>query len=277
MDDASFIRYLAAKRAIDDRSINRLVWEEMVSRTPDAPRVAEIGAGIGTMVERVVADGQLAPRSWTLVDEQPGLLEEARRRLGSSVPFPRELVAAPLEAWLATRPPPFELVVASAFLDLVDTRRVLPLLLPLASHGGLFYFPITFDGLTALEPEIDPGLDRQIMDAYHRTMDERTVAGRPSGDSRCGRHLLTLLPAAGSRIIETGSSDWIVLPRDGDYPGDEAFFLRCILGFFEESLSRRREIAGPDLGRWLAARRGQVDRGELVLIAHQLDVLACAG
>jgi hypothetical protein len=274
LDDAAFIRYLSAKSPIDDRSINLRIWEAMVARVPADPRVAEIGAGIGTMVDRAVRDGRLRPRGWTLVDAQPGLLEEARQRLGDRVPFPVELVPAPLDEWLSSRPGGFDLVVASAFLDLVDVRRVLPRLLPLAAPGRPFYFPITFDGLTALEPGIDAALDRAIIDAYHLTMDERLIDGAPSGDSRSGRHLLTLLPAAGYRVLEAGSSDWVVLPRDGRYPGDEAFFLECILAFFEESLSGRADVDQVGLRWWLASRRAQISRGELVFIAHQLDLLA---
>jgi hypothetical protein len=107
-------------------------------------------------------------------------------------------------------------------------------------------------------------------------MDERVVDGLRSGDSRCGRHLLTLLPRCGYKIIEAGSSDWIVHPRGGGYPADERFFLSCILDFFEESLAARSDLEAGELRRWLHARREQLDAGELVFLAHQLDVLASA-
>ena len=54
----------------------------------------------------------------------------------------------------------------------------------LARPGGLFYFSINFDGVTALEPQIDAHLDDEIMRLYHRSMDERVTGGRVSGDSR---------------------------------------------------------------------------------------------
>jgi len=55
----SFIRYLAAKKTVDDRALNAHVWNTLVNAlpvtTPERPlRVLEVGAGIGTMVERVV-------------------------------------------------------------------------------------------------------------------------------------------------------------------------------------------------------------------------------
>ena len=273
MQDASFIRYLAAKRTVDDRALNRRVWEAMV-RGVERPRVLEIGGGIGTMVERVVDDGRLAPRSWTLMDAQASLIAEAERRLAGKVPFPVEPAAAELAAFLETAFEPFDLVVANAVLDLFDPSRILPRMTRLSRPGGLFLFSITFDGLTALEPAIDRSLDQRIVDLYHATMDQRIIDGEASGDSRCGRHLLTLLPRFGYTILEAGASDWVVYPRGGRYPADEKFFLSCILDFFEESLSGRPELGPGELARWLAERRRQLRSRQLVFIAHQLDVLA---
>jgi len=275
MDEASFIRYLAAKKTVDDRALNRRVWDAMISRVGSlSPRVIELGGGIGTMIERAVADPALHPGSWTLIDSQQLLVEEARRRLGGSVPFEMKLLSADVVDFIQRNVDEFDLVIAHAFLDLFDPSRLLPGIRRLARPSGSFLFSITFDGFTAWEPEIDPSLDRRIVDLYHRTMDERMVAGIPSGDSRCGRHLLTLLPRYGYRIMESGSSDWIVHPRDGGYPADERYFLSCILGFFEESLSRSPELDSGELSDWLEARRAQLAAGELVFIAHQLDVLA---
>jgi SAM-dependent methyltransferase len=271
--DASFIRYLAAKRTVDDRALNRRVWDAMVSRV-ERPRVLEIGGGIGTMIERVVDDGRLAPRSWTLVDAGAALIAEAKRRLMGKIPFPVELIAAELDSYVDAGPGPFDLVVANAVLDLFDPPRILPRMARLCRPGGLFLFSITFDGLTALEPEIDPALDRKIISLYHATMDERVVDGRVSGDSKCGRHLLTLLPRCGYRILEAGSSDWIVHPRGDGYPADEEFFLSCILDFFEESLATRPELAPGELSGWLTRRREQVRVHTMAFVAHQLDVLA---
>jgi hypothetical protein len=275
MDDASFIRYLSAKKTVDDRALNRRVWEAMTGRVaPLSPRVLELGGGIGTMVERAAADAALQPRSWTMVDGQASLVNEARRRLAGMRRFPVELVCADVLDFIRRVSEPFDLVVANAFLDLFDPADIVPKLLPLAHPSGCFLFSITFDGLTALEPEVDPDLDRRVIDLYHRNMDERVVEGRPSGDSRCGRHLLTLLPRCGYRIVEAGASDWIVHPRDGGYPADEAWFLSCILGFFEESVAGRAGLDPGELERWLRVRRAQLAAGKLVLVAHQMDVCA---
>jgi SAM-dependent methyltransferase len=279
MDTESFIRYLAAKKSVDDRALSRRVWHAMISAVRIAspqrgPRVLELGGGIGTMVERVIDEGSLRPGSWTLIDAQPVLVAEANRRLAGRAPFPVELIAAKLDSFLASAFQPFDLVIANAFLDLLDPQRALPPISELGRPDGLFLFSSTFDGLTVFEPEIDRELDDQVFGLYHRSMDERIVDGLRSGDSRCGRHLLTLLPRCGYRIVEAGSSDWIVHPQGGRYPADERFFLSCILDFFEESLTPRAALDPAEFRRWLRARREQLDAGVLVFLSHQLDVLA---
>ncbi len=56
----SFIRYLAAKKSVDDRALNQHVCQSL-NRTLSQPdyqraplKVLEIGSGIGTMLERLL-------------------------------------------------------------------------------------------------------------------------------------------------------------------------------------------------------------------------------
>jgi hypothetical protein len=171
----------------------------------------------------------------------------------------------------------WDLIVAHAVLYLLPIPVVLPDLLALARPGGLLYLTITFDGATILQPEIDRALDDQIEALYHRTMDERLTAGRPSGDSRSGRHLIGHLRAAGATVLAAGASDWVVLAGPDGYPADEAFFLRFIVETMRGALRGHPELDAGRFAAWIAERHAQIDRSELVYIAHQLDVLARAG
>ena len=107
----------------------------------------------------------------------------------------------------------YDLIVAHAFLDLVDLDSALHKLLTLVRPGGLFYFTLNFDGATIFEPQIDPALDQQIEELYHQTMDLRQPGSRPSRMSRTGRRLLVSLTRAGLTILRAGSSDWVIHPR----------------------------------------------------------------
>ena len=94
------------------------------------------------------------------------------------------------------------------------------------------------------------------------------------GDSRAGRHLFSHLQKAGAEVLSAGASDWVVHSVNGKYPADETYFLYFILHFFEESLTGHAELNEVAFANWLKERRAQIERGELVYIAHQMDFLA---
>lgn len=282
--ETDFTRYLAAKKSIDDRSLNRNVFEslrrEIQMRQPRPPlSVLEIGAGIGTMIERLrewgLSDGAA---TITAIDADAGNIEEARRRLSSKTGG-IELEAIDVFEFARREQGRrrWDVVVAHAFLDLVDVPALLPLVRGLLSDEGLLYATINFDGVTSLEPEIDPALDRQIEALYHQTMDERLVSGRRSGDSRTGRRLFGQLETAGFRLVDAGGSDWVIFPRAHAYADDDAYFLHCIIHTLHEALRDHHLLDSAAFAHWIDERHGQVERGELVFIAHQLDVLATWG
>ena len=81
-----FIRYLAAKKGLDDRSLNRQVWDHLARAVRDRPdsaplRVLEVGCGIGTMVERLLDRGLLTRAAYTGIDVEAGCIRAAAQRL----------------------------------------------------------------------------------------------------------------------------------------------------------------------------------------------------
>lgn len=292
----SFPRYLLAKRTVDDRALNLAVYRSLQSNLPARPslRITEAGAGTGTMLRRLLQWGLFERADYTVVDESAENIATAREWLprwaqqgGLQVEESgeglrlfddrREVRAHPVASdifeFIASKPPPADLLIAHAFLDLLPLPGSLGPLFSLIKPRGLAWLTLNFDGVTLFEPVIDPDLDAQILDLYHRTMDERLTRGIPSGDSRTGRHLFAYLRQAGAEILEAGASDWVVFPRLGQYPGDEAYFLHFVLHFFEDSLTGCPALDPQRFAGWLAARHAQVERGELVYIAHQVDFL----
>ncbi|MCX5889375.1 MAG: class I SAM-dependent methyltransferase [Deltaproteobacteria bacterium] len=284
-EEFSFIRYLAAKKNLDDRSLNRHVRETLArhlleTRKTPPLRVLEVGCGIGTMLERLL-DWQLLPEAaYTGIDFHPDNIAEARARFrryaasrGADLSVAAEFEAMDLFDFLAREQgrAAWDLIVAHAFLDLVDLEATLPGLLALLAEGGFFYFTLNFDGATVFEPSIDPDLDRLIETLYHRSMDERRVDGRPAGSSRTGRRLFAHLNAAGATLLAAGSSDWLVFPGADGYPGDEAYFLHFIIHTIQQALTGHPELPEADFRAWVAQRQVQVQRRELIYLAHQLD------
>ncbi|PCR89611.1 hypothetical protein [Natrinema ejinorense] len=290
-----FQRYLRAKRTVDDRALDRRLVEQLRERLAirnearEGPLcVLEIGAGIGTMVTRflewdVLPVGEIR---YTAVDLQSDNVTELRRQLrtwaddrpvsvsGTDVltlegPDRRievEPVVAEAVTYADRAATASDLLVGAAVLDILELEGLGPLLGALAP-GGLYYFPITFDGATRFRPPhpADPDVERY----YHDHMD-----AKPGGSSRAGEDVLVRLQGMdGVSLLGVAGSDWVVRPVDGSYPGDEAYFLRHILATVEEAVG---EISGEEfegLEEWLARRRAQVDAGELLYLTHQLDVL----
>lgn len=279
MRDYSFTRYLAAKKTVDDRALNQHVWQTLVQSLPTATqqapyRVLEIAAGTGTMVERLVERGLLTHAIYTAIDMDPANIAQARQGLQHLPAQVRlELEAIDVFDFVAREESEqyYDLLIAHAFLDLMNLPTILPLLFSRLSPGGLFYFTINFDGATILQPTIDPAFDAQVDRLYNRTMDERITEGKPSGDSQTGRHLFSQLRAAGADILAAGSSDWVVFAGTEGYPGDEAYFLHFIVDSIHQALKAHPELDAQQFEDWIAQRHAQVEDGTLVYIAHQLD------
>lgn len=300
--DGRYLRYLAAKKSVDDRAMNRHVLEQLErtlgqSEPGRPPEVLEIGMGSGAMLERLVCRGVLRSARYEGIDLIPDHIGEAERLLpfwasgqgfvqvnepaAAERCFERgadrlavRFEAADVHEFIAREQgrESRELLISHAFLDLVDTNRLLPGLLSLLRPGGLLYLTMNFDGLTILEPPVDPALDQTIVDLYHGTMDNRVIDGRPSGDSRTGRHLLGRLGEQRVEIIAAGSSDWVVHPTGG-YPQDEAYFLHFIIDLIASSLKGHPALHPGQFSRWIDTRHSQIEQGTLIFIAHQIDIL----
>ena len=300
-DDAEntlYPRYLAAKKGIDDRSLNSHVWETLRQALPQTAghekfRILEIGAGIGTMFARLVDRGLLnGPAEYLATDSDAGHLRAARGylsqwaadrghvlswqderhgRLRSDHTEVSLLLDHVSAEELAKRSPaigPFHLLIAHAVLDLVDFPAVLPPLLTHLTAGGLACLTCNFDGETVFLPEFHGMEEEEIIRRYHASMEKRL-----SGASRTGRRLLAYLQRPGLELLAAGSSDWVVHPRGGRYSGDEAFFLHAIIATVERQLAGENDPPS-DLADWADLRHRQIEAGELSFLARHLDLLA---
>lgn len=294
-----FQRYLDAKRSVDDRSLDRRLWRQLGTALSTAAddegpfRLLEVGAGVGTMVERAV-EWDLLPEGrdvvYTAVDVQtentdaiPDRLadwadgrsvETTERAGGVDLVWPERTVAVEpvttdATGFVAGTDRSWDLLVGMAVLDVIGLDE-LPTLLSGLAPGGHWYFPITFDGGTRFTP--DHPADDAVEREYHGHMDTKE-----GGDSRAGQHALARLRETDEATVSgVAGSDWVVYPDGSGYPGDEAYFLRYVLGTVEEALGevdRGADLDDDSLDDWLRTRREQVASGELVYVTHQLDLL----
>jgi hypothetical protein len=287
----SFPRYLLSKQSVDDRALNKDVLSALKANLPSQPiRIIEVGAGIGTMLRRLIRWDVIKLAEYVMVDEMRENIDYASewipqwaKEMGLSVErhgaehfriydesrdVQIRLEQADVFDFIQRNQDPANILIAHAFLDLLPMPGSLTKLLSLTNR--LAWLTINFDGLTVFEPIIDVDLDEKLERLYHETMDTRPTGG----DSRSGRNLFNHLRGAGAQILAAGASDWVVHAVNGRYPDDEAYFLNFILHFFEESLTGQTGLDKETLMDWIKNRRAQIERGELVYIAHQIDFLA---
>src|ERR1700735_354989 len=167
-----YARYLAAKTTVDDRALNRQVLAELGRLMPaGAPRVLEVGAGLGTMVARLMDWDAIVAGEYILLDADRQLLDRSRQWLRDWAaarglrcdPLPDglrvgdlrvRLLHAELGSYLeAAHGAPADVLIANAVLDLVDVPAVLPGLLRLLVPGGVYWFTINYDGESIFRSE----------------------------------------------------------------------------------------------------------------------------
>ncbi|WP_373188998.1 class I SAM-dependent methyltransferase [Halolamina sp.] len=272
------VRYLEAKRTVDDRALSDRVRERLLAALPAAPTVLDAGCGTGAMLQRLHEWGVTAGR-YHGVDRGAGVVEFARedrpkilRRTGATVTeIESGFAVEELEATFETGDA-FEqfsdrsgadLFVAAAFADLVPIGRLVDIAAQVLRPGGLAYFPITFDAGTVFIP--DHPVDEAVEQAYHQAIDTN-----PGRDVRAGRRLTAMLQAREGDLVAMDASDWVVRPMENGYPTDEAAFLDTILRFVEDALADEGIEGFED---WLATRRGQLAASQLTYVAHQYDLL----
>ncbi len=303
MQEYNYTRYLASKKSVDDRALNRHVWSKLVkslsgTRHGRPLRILELGAGIGTMVERVVDWGLISGAEYTAIDISKENINEARHRLSMwatdkdlPMTWRRDEIAViqtekadfsislkimdVYDFFLKEKPVNhWDLLIAHAFMDLINVDELLPKFCAVLKSGGILYLSLNYDGETIFLPTLETHLDEHIIGLYHQSMDARVIHGKRSGNSKAGRYLFDRLGAVGAEVLAVGSSDWIVHPKRGKYPEDEKYFLHFIVHTLYQELKQNPLLDSPSFHNWMQKRHAQIENGELIYIAKQLDFLA---
>ncbi len=258
--------------------MNPTVWQQMLHAVADSEgdplRIAEIGAGTGTMIDRLREWGVLDPATlrgrrvqydaWEMNADTAALLK-ARVEGTAEIHVGRVHVGDVRERRSDEQ---FDLVIANAVLDLFAPSVMADLIDAMLTPSGLLYASIVFDGVTLMEPTIDPAVDAEVLQLYHRSMTQGF-----------GRRHVWALHDAGFDIRGIGSSDWIIPPRREGPTEDERILVETILEMMEHSVTEQITNGGEsainvnDLSRWITLRREQLHRGALLFEAHQLDFL----
>jgi hypothetical protein len=290
----SYPKYLSAKEEVDEKALNERVLrrflDELCQRTDGRPQILEVGGGTGAMLRRLMSRLEDTPKQeleYTLVEERKSNVDAAQSALrawaqrneydlqkegsyhyllqNSQLDRIRvEFLVGDFFEYAARREERFDAIIAQAVLDLVDLGRTFQDLRALLRDRGLWYLPMHFDGLTAFEPSIDPSVDQSILRSYHKSM----------AQPQTGRRILSTLREGKSSLLKVGSSDWIVHSEETRYTDKEEYFLRSILQFIHDEIRQFAEISDDVLDEWIHRRKQQLEAGNLIYLAHQIDTCA---
>jgi SAM-dependent methyltransferase len=291
----SFADYLAAKFALDERSLNGEVRRAYVATLHTLPQIEclDVGAGTGATWRRLLSSGLTAPLSVTALDRDTGLLDIARRdsagwlcALGLEPHVENGAIQTYGEMLTAIRFADGELkdyrpdrlynvITAHAFLDLAPLREALQQFAAWLPPGGYLYTTINYDGDTALLPVYhDAVFEAGLLGHYNHTMERRRVDGQPTGGAYCGRRLRNMLPEYGFEILADGGSDWNISPVHGEYRDCDAVCLEALLEMIRGEGQCSDLISQNELDRWHEDRMRLLQQGLLELHIHHLDLLA---
>lgn len=256
-----YVTYLDIKKAIDDRSLNPEVWQTMQDWVNNKGahannfRILEIGAGIGTMIERLLDNFRPQNLSYNAVEPEPGFMPEAKKRLqrwatanalkfneekedswtlsGSNHVYRINWIVAEAEQLDTLLPAnSCDLLIAHAVVDLLPVPVLMPRLLDKLNCEGAFYLSLNYAGETSFNPEHKD--DRSLLQSYNLDMDKRhqSVAWQAS---QTGKMLGPWLREHGHQVLSEGSSDWLLGPEEGD-------FIENILDTINKALQGEKEL-----------------------------------
>jgi SAM-dependent methyltransferase len=307
--------YLEAKYAIDSASLNAPLYARFQDRLRRAvdPRILDLGTGTGAMLRRLL-ELELPGRVqlFGLDRERQNLaagvdgVENALRSRGYGIGEKKQSPEANsilgtkgnreirielrrgdlLDATVTGKLGSFDCITAHAFMDLMPLKRAVAIVRTLLAPHGVFYPTLNYDGLTVLLPEYEQAdFERRLLRIYDRSMERRRSGGRKTGGALSGRRLYRALLEGGFTVLGIGSSDWNVFPSGGTYSEQQKLFLAAILSMIEAQARRFRKTSGVGkrtidskrLSEWYGDRLEAVQKHNLSLIVHQLDLLAEPG
>lgn len=282
--------YLAIKQAIDDRSLNRSVWQALAASLKSQVgshgfKILEIGAGTGSMIIRLLDAGLLDHCQYFAVELEPGFARVAENELSvwagahgyrmevigpSSWTLGKDekgieiqwISADILELTSGFASRYFDLLIGHAIVDLLPVPECMPGLLHLVKAGGGYYFSLNFAGVTSFSPSHPR--DLEITEAYHRDMDTR-FPGIKWRASQTGQVLGNWLKEQGHLVLAEGDSSWQI--SSGSTPSaEDNRFIGNILDTMAKALAGLEGLED-----WLNLRRQQADSGNLLFYAANRD------
>lgn len=257
------LREDADRRARNSDLCERAIhWLQLAPLPECEAIVVDLGAGTGSTLRALDGAGH-RPLLWRLLDHDPALLAEARRRHGGGTSL--ETFAADLSDVDSLPLGGARLVTASALFDLVSAAFLQRLAQALKRPSGDdpigVYSALNYDGLTRWTPSHP--LDDVVLEAFNR--DQRRDKGfGPALGPEAAVAMRDAFSQAGFRVF-SASSPWEL---DG---ADERLVSALITGI-AAAVAGSSGLAASALRDWVSFRQAQVTSGSCT-VGHT-DLLA---
>lgn len=274
--------WLALREPVDHRSRSRDLADAVARRFVgrDVLSVVDLGAGTGSNL-RALAPLLPAKQDWRLVDDDPGLLDEAARRLADwadeaeragdtlrllkkgreiRVEFHTGDLATAVEAVI---PAACDLVTASALFDLVSASWMAELVAAVAARQATLHAVLTYDGRDAFAPAHP--LDAAVVAAFAGHMRRDKGFGIAAGPEATAV-LAAAARSAGYEVSER-SSAWVLGAAEADLG-------RLLLAGMAEAVAETGAVARADLDDWATFRAATCGEAGARIVCGHADLLA---
>ena len=239
-----------------DKSLIKLAvrWLENISSPDQLPLILDLGSGTGSTVRSFdrVLDAESVSAHWRLIDNDPSLLSEAKRRYETSNRI--ETCLADLSNIQEISFQNVNLVTTSALLDLVSANfiRDLAQTVKAESHETAIalYSALNYDGTAKWNPQHP--LDEKMLSIFNKDQlrDKGFGPALGPGASECFKDEFK---AMGFTIM-TANSPWKLEPNDHELTTS------LIDGFAEVAL-QRGECSNSEIENWRSFRKNQLSKG----------------
>nr|WP_232435100.1 class I SAM-dependent methyltransferase [Thauera sp. 63] len=276
--------WLALRRAADHAARNprlsALAADWLAPRSHRPLRILDLGTGSGSN-PHYLAPRLPGPQRWTLLDHDPALLARAvenchhiNDRDGHALAV--ESLVADLQTLDPSLLAGFDLVTASALLDLVDERWLQRLAEACREAGCALLIALSVDGNWRIEAldntdsahQADGTEDAFVRAAFNAHQRREKGAGRALGPDAPPR-LAALLRAQGFSV-QLAPSPWQLAAAT---PAQVAL-ARALLDGWREAATEQRPEAHARIAAWHRHRLSELAHGRLRIEVGHLDLLA---
>ncbi|WP_162009418.1 class I SAM-dependent methyltransferase [Labrenzia sp. CE80] len=256
--------WLALREPFDLKARNQQIEDAFRAALPTdrTVHILDLGSGAGSTVA-AMSERLSSPQDWTLVDNDPRLLDVAAERFSATPGVNIQVEIADLSRGLETLQwDAVDAITTSAFLDLVTEEFLGTLVETVTTSQKPFLASLSYDGRASCEP-VDPLDDaiRQAMNTHQKTDKGFGAALGPFAWNAAAN----LFRQAGYEVV-TGGSDWVA-------GRDSAAFLKALLAGWIEAASEMG-LDPEQLDRWKTRRLGEIELGGLSVIVGHQDLVA---